>query len=139
MKKDTYDIINNYCTSKYKGVLIQPERDYVLRKFLDSYYESIDRFTETHKCPPTSEEEQTIIDSLLNESTLLSYIESSKNYYEKFRYNIENDVKKKMDKPAFLKNILTSILANLIYSVILIILFFVAKDQITTWLTQLTS
>jgi hypothetical protein len=139
MKKDTYDIINNYCTSKYKGVLIQPERDYVLRKFLDSYYESIDRFTETHKCPPTSEEEQTIIDSLLNESTLLSYIETSKNYYEKFRYNIENDVKKKMDKPAFLKNILTSILANLIYSVILIILFFVAKDQITTWLTQLTS
>ncbi len=139
MKKDTYDIINNYCTSKYKGVLIQPERDYVLRKFLDSYYESIDRFTETHKCPPTSEEEQTIIDSLLNESTLLSYIESSKNYYEKFRYNIENDVKKKMDKPAFLKNILTGILANLIYSVILIILFFVAKDQITTWLTQLTS
>lgn len=133
MKKDTYDIINNYCTSKYKGVLIQPERDYVLRKFLDSYYESIDRFTETHKCPPTSEEEQTIIDSLL------SYIETSKNYYEKFRYNIENDVKKKMDKPAFLKNILTSILANLIYSVILIILFFVAKDQITTWLTQLTS
>lgn len=139
MKKDTYDIINNYCTSKYKGVLIQPERDYVLRKFLDSYYESIDRFTETHKCPPTSEEEQTIIDSLSNESTLLSYIETSKNYYEKFRYNIENDVKKKMDKPAFLKNILTSILANLIYSVILIILFFVAKDQITTWLTQLTS
>lgn len=139
MKKDTYDIINNYCTSKYKGVLIQPERDYVLRKFLDSYYESIDRFTETHKCPPTSEEEQTIIDSLLNERTLLSYIETSKNYYEKFRYNIENDVKKKMDKPAFLKNILTSILANLIYSVILIILFFVAKDQITTWLTQLTS
>lgn len=139
MKKDTYDIINNYCTSKYKGVLIQPERDYVLRKFLDSYYESIDRFTETHKCPPTSEEEQTIIDSLLNESTLLIYIETSKNYYEKFRYNIENDVKKKMDKPAFLKNILTSILANLIYSVILIILFFVAKDQITTWLTQLTS
>ena len=139
MKKDTYDIINNYCTSKYKGVLIQPERDYVLRKFLDSYYESIDRFTETHKCPPTSEEEQTIIDSLLNESTLLSYIESSKNYYEKFRYNIENDVKNKMDKPAFLKNILTGILANLIYSVILIILFFVAKDQITTWLTQLTS
>lgn len=139
MKKDTYDIINNYCTSKYKGVLIQPERDYVLRKFLDSYYESIDRFTETHKCPPTSGEEQTIIDSLLNESTLLSYIESAKNYYEKFRYNIENDMKKKMDKPAFLKSIFTSILANLIYSIILIIIFFVAKDQIATWLTQLTS
>lgn len=137
MDKSTYDKINEYCTSKYSGMLVQPERDFVLRKFLESYYEAVDRYKDTHKSDPSPAEEQTIISSLLNESTLLSYIDSAKNYYEKFKNNIENDFKKTQDKPAFWKGVATSILANLIYSIILIIIFWVAKDQISTWLAQL--
>jgi len=139
MTKDTYDKINAYCTEKYDGVLIQPERDYILRKFLDSYYEAIEKYKETNQTEPTEAEEQTIVNSLLNESTLLSYVDSAKGYYEKFVGNIENDLRKKQDRPAFWKNICGSILANLIYSIILIIIFFVAKDQIATWLIQLGS
>lgn len=139
MNKATYDKINEYCTEKYDGVLIQPERDYVLRKFLDSYYEAIDTHKRVNNAEPTAAEEQTIINSLLNESTLLSYVDSAKGYYEKFVNNIENDFKKKQDKPAFWKSVGGSILANLIYSIILIIIFFVAKDQIATWLIQLGS
>lgn len=137
MNKATYDKINEYCTTKYDGVLVQPERDYVLRKFLDSYYQAVDKYKEIHHSDPTPSEEQTIINSLLNESTLLSYVDSAKNYYEKFKINIENDFKKKQDKPLFWKSVATSVLANLIYSIILIIIFWVAKDQIATWLTQL--
>lgn len=137
MDKSTYDKINDYCTSKYNGVLVQPERDFVLRKFLDSYYEAIEKYKEVHHSNPTLTEEQTIINSLLNESTLLSYIDSAKSYYEKFKNNIESDFKKTQDKPAFWKSVATSILANLIYSIILIIIFWVAKDQIATWLAQL--
>lgn len=139
MNKATYDQINDYCTTKYDGVLVQAERDYVLRKFLDSYYEAVRKYKDLHQIDPPPEEEQTIINSLLNESTLISYVDSAKNYYEKFRANIENDFKKKQDKPEFWKSVLSSILANLIYSIILIIIFFVAKDQIATWLTQLAS
>lgn len=139
MNKTTYDKINEYCTTKYEGVLVQAERDFVLRKFLDSYYEAVDKYKELHKSEPSQTEEQTIINSLLIESTLLSYIDSAKNYYEKFRTNIESDFKKKQDKPIFWKSVATNILANLIYSIILIIFFFVAKDQIATWLIQLGS
>lgn len=137
MDKFTYDKINEYCTEKYQGVLIQPERDYVLRKFLDSYYEAIDKYKENNNLEPTVLEEQTIINSLLNESTLLSYVDSAKGYYEKFTSKLENDFKKRQEKPAFWKSVGSSILANLIYSIILIIIFIVGKDQITTWLIQL--
>ena len=78
--------------------MVQPERDFVLRKFLDSYYEAIEKYKEV---------------------------------------NIESDFKKMQDKPAFWKSVATSILANSIYSIILIIIFWVAKDQIATWLAQL--
>ena len=139
MDKSTYDKINKYCTKEYERVLVQAERDYVLRKFLDSYYEVVDTYKEEHHSEPTPEEEQTIINSLLNEYTLLSYADSAKNYYEKFKNNIENDFKKKQAKFAFWGNVATSILANLIYSIILIIFFLVAKDQIAAWLMQLSS
>jgi len=139
MNKSTYDKINEYCTEKYKGVLVQAERDFVLRKFLDSYYEAIEKYKELHDMEPPLNEEQTIINSLLNENTLTSYVDSAKKYYEEFESTIENNIKKKQDKPMFWKSIASSVLANLIYSIILIIIFFVAKDQIATWLMQLAS
>lgn len=140
MNKTTYDMINEYCTTRYEGVLVQAERDYVLRKFLDSYIEAVEKYKSEHNsADPTAAEEQTIVNSLLNESTMKSYIDSAKGYYEKFQSNIENEVKKKQSAPAFWRSVFTSVLANLIYSIILIIIFFVAKDQITTWLTQLST
>lgn len=137
MNKDTYDKINKYCMEKCNGNLTQPEKDYVLRKFFDSYYEAVEKYKEAHHAEPNIVEEQTIINSLLNESTILSYIDSAKAYYEKIVSSIESTVKKKQDKRAFWKNIGQNILANLIYAIISIVVFFVAKDQITTWLIQL--
>ncbi len=137
MNKTTYDKINAYCMEKCNGVLIQPERDYVLRKFLDSYYEVIKNHRERNNAEPTETEEQTIVNSLLNENTLLSYVDSAKVYYGNFKSELESEFKKRQDKPAFWKNIGISILANFIYSIILLIVFWVAKDQIATWLSQL--
>lgn len=137
MEKITYEKINDYCTSKYKGILVQAERDYVLRKFLDSYYEALDKYKENNGVEADNSQKQTIVSSLLNDSTLLSYIDSAKSYYEKFTNNLESEFKKTQDKPIFWKNVGISVLANFIYSIILIVVFFVAKDQIANWLMQL--
>ena len=137
MDKTAYDRINEYCTSKSDGVLVQAERDYVLRKFLESYYAAIERYKKEHNTDPPAEEEKTIINSLLNDTTMRSFIDSAKIYYDKYKTNIENDLQKRLDKTGFWKSVGSSILANLLYSIILIIIFFVAKDQIGTWLTQL--
>ncbi len=137
MNKSTYDKINEFCTEKTDGVLIQAERDYVLRKFLDSYYAAISTYFESHNSYPSTKDEQTIVDSLLNKDNLTNYVDSAKIYYDKFKNNIENEFRKKQDKPAFWKSVFISIFANLIYSLILFIVFLVAKDQIATWLMQL--
>lgn len=139
MDKITYDKINEYCNKKIGRILVQAERDYILRKFLDSYYEAVDKYKEVHNSDPTDEEKKTILNSLLNDSTLLSYGDSAKSYYEEIRRNIENELQKKQGGPVFFKSFVTSILANLAYSIIIIIIFVIAKDQIAVWLLQLYS
>lgn len=138
MDKAAYDYINDYCSNKYPGVLLTTERDFVLRKFLDSYFAAIDSFKEQHKGnEPTQDEEKTIISSLMNDNTMNSYIDSAKSYYEKYKTSIENEYRKKLDFPNFWKNIGINILSNLLYSAILIVVFLIAKDQIATWLASL--
>lgn len=137
MDKSTYDKINDYCTSKYDGILVPAEKDYILRKFLDSYYESLEKYVEINGTEADDQQKKTIIASLLSDSTLNSYIDSAKTYYQQLTNSLEADFHKKQQKGSFWKEIGINILANIFYSVLLIILFWVAKDQITSWLTQL--
>lgn len=85
----------------------------------------------------TNNRKKTIITSLLSESNLNSYIDSAKTYYQQWTNNLEAEFQRKQQKGSFWKEIGINILANILYSVLLIILFWVAKDQITGWLTQL--
>jgi hypothetical protein len=117
--------------------LVQAEKDYILRKFLDSYYESLKKFAETNGVEADEQQKKTIVTSLLSDSNLDSYIDSAKNYYQQWTSNLELDFQKKQQKGSFWKDMGINILANVFYSIILIVLFWVAKDQITSWLTQL--
>ncbi len=137
MDKSTYDSINDYCTSKYSGFLVPAEKDYIIRKFLDSYYESLEKFKQTNGKEADEQQQKTIITSLLSESNLNSYIDSAKTYYQQWTSNLEVEFQKRQQKKSFFKDIGTNILANILYSVLLIFIFWIAKDQITSWLTQL--
>ena len=138
MDKTTYDYIINYCSIKYKGILGTTERDFVLRKFLDSYYEALKSFEENNPGKkPTEIEEQTIMSSLMNDNTMNSFIDSAKSFYADYRASVENEYQRKLEKPIFWKNVWTSVIANFIYSAILIVVFLIAKDQIATWLFSL--
>lgn len=138
MEKATYDQIMDYCTNKYGKFLIQPEKDYVLRQFMDSYFQVLDNYKkENNGTEPNENQKKTMISSLLNDATLHSYADSAQSYYQKFTANIESEYAKKIGGFSFLKNMGANILANFLYSIILILVFWVAKDQIATWLSQL--
>jgi len=137
--KDTYDKINEY-TSKSKGVLTQAERDYVLRKFLDSYYEALEKYKVSNNgIEADAPQKKIIISSLLNDSTLQSYVDSAKSYFETVKNTLENDFKKTQNKykAPLWKSLITSVVANFIYSLLLLLVFWVAKDQISSWLRSL--
>ena len=140
MEKTTYDHIMDYCTNKYGKFLMQPEKDYVLRQFMESYYQALENYKKKHKeAEPDEDQKKTMMSSLLNDATLHSYADSAQRYYEKFTANIESEYAKKVGGFSFLKNIAANILASFLYSIILIIVFWVAKDQIAAWLSQLVA
>lgn len=139
MDRITYDKINEYCAPKHNRILVQAEKDYILRRFLDSYYQALDQYRETNGIDADEGQQQIIISSLLNESTVQSYIDSANSYYIKLESNLENKFRKKFDKPLFWRSVSIGILANLLYSIGLLILFFVAKNQITSWIMQLVA
>lgn len=139
MTKDVYDRINEYCTSKYNGVLVQAERDYVLRMVLENYCAAIDEQTKSNNQPLTQEQEETILNSLLTEKIMNDNIVLAKKYYSELKENLYVEFEKKQNKPTFFKDVGVNILSNFVYSVILILIFFVAKDQLSSWLAQLIS
>ena len=65
-----------------------------MRKFLDSYYESLKKFAETNGTEADEQQKKTIATSLLSDSNLDSYIDSAKNYYQQWTSNIESDFQK---------------------------------------------
>ena len=136
MNKVAYERINEYC-SQCNEVLAQAERDYVLRQFMDGYFQAVQSFCEEHEKVPSPEDEQVILNSLLNDSTLHSYVISAQKSYEDFKSGIEKDYAKKSKPDSFWANVATNFVASLLYSIFLILIFWVAKDQIATWLTQL--
>lgn len=136
MNKDTYDRIIDYCTRE-GGISLQTERDYVLRNFIQSYFDSIKTFEETHHTPPLAEDIETIINSLLTPNTLANFAKTAKTDYSLLKTSIENDFKKNQRKNAFFWDLFINVSANFIYSIILALLFFLAKEQIKSWLMQL--
>ena len=138
MEKAAYDYIKKYCSDRYGHFMTQHEKDYVYRQFIESYIAAIDKYKEENQGKePDGVQKTTIMNSLLNDNTLHSYADSSKSYFEHITTNIETEYAKKMGRASFWKNVGASILANLIYSISLIIVFWVAHDQIVSWLSQL--
>ena len=138
MDKITYEKILEYCTKKYGRILVPVERDFVIRSFLESYYQAIEAHKKAHNgMEPNEDELATIINTLTSDTTLHSYAYSAQTYYEKLTSTIESSFEKKMGKFEFLKTLGTNLLSSLAYSFLLIFIFWIAKDQIATWLLQL--
>jgi len=132
--KSTYDRISEFCACYSGGLISATEKDFIIRSFLESYYSTIGRHTS-----PSEETKQVIIDTLLSELSLTNFAISANQNYEQIRSNHRNDLQKSVTRKSFWMSLGASILANLIYSFILIIIFVVASEQIATWLLQLSS
>ena len=140
MLKFAYDKINEFCNNvnnNSKKIIFSSERAYIWKYFTDSYIQAISRFQNEHNEEPTDEKKQEIINSLLVDNILYSYLTTAENEQKEYRNGIEKDLQKTEGRSTFWKSIFSSVLANLIYSVILIFLFWVAKDHIYSLLSQL--
>jgi hypothetical protein len=136
MDKHSFDTINQFCDDN-KETMTQVHRDFMIRKFAESYYSAIE---ERRKTNPnlTQVDKDNIRDVLLNKNNLENILVASQNNYNTIKDQYYVDFKKRIDKGSFLKSILASVIASVIYSVSLIFIFWIAKDQIASWLISLT-
>lgn len=127
-----FDVITDYCVKLKKNDCVRDLAFSIFRQQFESLTQN--------KTPPAdaatiAATEQT----LLSSGSLLAHVRSAE---EILRKQFEDDlkpIKAHATKDSFWFAVLTGIVGNIIYSLLLIILFIVAKDQLSSWLSSLVS
>ncbi|MGG4155067.1 hypothetical protein [Bacillus muralis] len=133
MDKSTFDKINNFC-DRHKSVS-DAERDTVIRKFLETMFNAMTT-KETQKGSSLSPREiKDIQDALLTDVNLVNILVAAQQYHTTSEDLLLQKFQKNNGKSNFWHSVWTSIAANAIYSVVLILGFILGKDLISSWLS----
>lgn len=128
MTKTPFEIITEYSQ--------QQEKNSCIRDLAFSIYRQ--QFEALTKDPAI---DQTSIDAiqktLLSAGNLVAHVRSAE---EILRKQFEDDlkpIKAQATRDLFWFSVITGIVSNIIYSLLIIVLFIVAKDQLSSWLSNL--
>jgi len=123
-----FEVISDYCQEHQKSACIRDLSFSIYRQ----QFESLIRDSETD--PKTIEATHR---TLLSSGSLAGHVRSAE---ELLRKQFEDDLKplrRQQQRDSFWFAVITGIVGNIIYSLLLITLFIVAKDQLTSWLSSL--
>lgn len=134
MDRTTFDKINQYCDSKNVS---QIERDFVFYRFAETLFNSILQKELQKGSSLSAKEIKDIQDPLLNDMSLDNIIGNAKTYHLKVEDRFYRQFERNSRKHNFWSSVWTNIVANIIYSALLILSFWLGKDLITGWLTSL--
>ncbi|TQK45789.1 hypothetical protein FB479_113179 [Brevibacillus sp. AG162] len=136
MDNHTFKKINEFCDNVSDRTVSQTERDFVIRKYSESYISSIEsKIQANNNQPLTQNQLDDIRDTLLNNSNMENYVIAARDYYQKLEEKYYQDFKKKNN--GFWLTVGVNLISNFIYSFLIIILFIVARDQISSWISSL--
>ena len=87
----------------------------------------------------SSEQKKNIFNALVNEQFILDYAKEAETNYHKQRELDFRPYFKENSGGSFWKSVFASVVGGFFYSVLLVIIFYIAQDQIGTWLQQLAN
>lgn len=76
---------------------------------------------------------------LLTDASLLAHVRSAE---DSLSSQVESEItriRRELGAKSFGMSVLAGVTGNIVYSLLLVVIFFVAKDQISTWLSTLSS
>lgn len=126
--KTPFEIIGEYCQQQDKNSCV---RDLAF----SIYRQQFESLTKDPNIDKTSVD--AIQKTLLSAGNLVAHVRSAE---EILRKQFEDDlkpIKAQASRDTFWFAVLTGIVSNIIYSLLIIILFIVAKDQLSSWLSSL--
>ncbi|TGK71473.1 hypothetical protein EHQ57_09930 [Leptospira wolffii] len=109
----------------------QPEKDHVIRSFLKAYLDATEGIQETDR-----KKLETARDTLMKEGNIDTYIRDSKSFYEKYEKNFRIQYQQE-SRNTFWWSVLASIVGTIAYSILLIIFFYLAQDQLSSWINSI--
>lgn len=123
-----FEIIADHCQQQQKNACVRDLAYSIYRQ----QFESLTKDSGTDQKSIDATEK-----TLLSPGSLVAHVRSAE---ELLRKQFEDDLKpiKSRDKrDSFWFSVITGIVGNIIYSLLLIVLFIVAKDQLALWLSSL--
>lgn len=99
MDERFYNRTIQYCDN-YKKTLSQGERDFILRKTIESYYETLQKKVAEKGTPLEQHEKDMIFESILSDAVLHSHAVAATEYYsniiDTYRLDFEKKNKRKI-------------------------------------------
>ncbi|MEZ9083934.1 hypothetical protein [Vibrio harveyi] len=127
-EKTPFTVITDYCNAQDKSSVVRDLAYSIYRQ----QYESLTNDSQG--------DENSIIaikKTLLSEGNLVAHVRSAEDLLKRqFKSELE-PLQAKATKDSFWLSVGSSIVGNILYSLLLIILFVIAKDQLGTWLQSL--
>lgn len=137
MRKESYTKVMTFLSSK--NGLTQLEKDVVVRKVMENYYANIETVTETGSTITLNDTESKVLENTIaSEENLTSYIDSAKAFITEWETGKETLFRKHINTGSFWKSVGSSVLASFIYTIIIVAVFWIGKDQIYGWLRSLS-
>jgi len=76
---------------------------------------------------------------LLTDASLLAHVRSAEDALSAQVENELKQIRKELGTKSFGMSVLSGVVGNVVYSLLLVIIFVLAKDQISTWLSSLSA
>lgn len=132
MSKDSYTKFTEICANKRVDSFI---RDCAFGIYKNKVSVAAKIKQESDKQQALTQQELSDLENtFLNEDFVEDYVKEAIRSYEKRRELDFQPYFKESNGGGFWKSVGASILASFVYSVLLVVIFYIAKDQIETWL-----
>lgn len=122
-----YETIDGYCKQNKKNNCI---RDLAY----SIYTQQTDLLSQDPTLTPAA-----IQTMLLTDASLLAHVRSAEDALSAQVENELKQIRKELGTKSFGMSVLSGVVGNVVYSLLLVIIFVLAKDQISTWLSSLSA
>jgi hypothetical protein len=126
--KTPFEIVTDHCREQQKNACVRDLAYSIYRQQYESLTKDIDS-------DPKSIE--AVQKTLLSPGNLVAHVRSAEDMLQKQFEEDLKPIRAKAAKDSFWISVISGIVGNILYSLLLIVIFIVAKDQLASWLSSL--
>ena len=133
-RESPFQRVERYCRDQRKSIAV---RNIAYATFQQQFEEFVEDKIRGHN-PPDEAQLETIRETLLSDKSIASHVRLAEEILSDATREAFKPFQRRENIKTFWLSAATGIVANVIYSILLIIVFVIAREQIATWLWSVT-